>query len=82
MISRFHVMREVAHNNRPQHGREVNSACNNRAYYSNGPGRLLCSGEEATIGICDAIYYRTGSYDDISAGKSSFMVELLETANI
>ena len=37
---------------------------------------------EATIGICDAIYYRTGSYDDISAGKSSFMVELLETANI
>jgi len=37
---------------------------------------------EARIGICDAIFYRTGSYDDISSGKSSFMVELLETANI
>ncbi len=37
---------------------------------------------DAEIGICDAIYYRTGSYDDISAGKSSFMVELLEIANI
>jgi DNA mismatch repair protein MutS len=37
---------------------------------------------EARIGICDAIFYRTGSYDDIGSGKSSFMVELLETANI
>ena len=37
---------------------------------------------EAHIGICDAIFYRTGSYDDIGSGKSSFMVELLETANI
>ena len=38
----------------------------------------LCSASEATIGICDAIYYRNYSYDDISAGKSSFMVELLD----
>jgi len=37
---------------------------------------------EARIGICDAIFYRTGSYDDIGSGKSSFMVELLETASI
>jgi DNA mismatch repair protein MutS len=37
---------------------------------------------EATVGIADRIYYRTGSYDDISAGKSSFMVELLEVARI
>ncbi len=37
---------------------------------------------EARIGVCDAIFYRAGSYDDIGSGKSSFMVELLETANI
>ncbi len=37
---------------------------------------------EASIGVCDAIFYRAGSYDDIGSGKSSFMVELLETANI
>ena len=35
---------------------------------------------DATIGIVDRIYYRTGSYDDIGAGKSTFMVELLEVA--
>ncbi|MEA4882256.1 MAG: DNA mismatch repair protein MutS [Clostridia bacterium] len=37
---------------------------------------------EAQVGVCDAIYYRTGSYDDISSGKSSFMVELLEVATV
>jgi DNA mismatch repair protein MutS len=36
----------------------------------------------ATIGIADRIYYRAGSYDDISGGKSTFMVELLEVAEI
>jgi len=37
---------------------------------------------EAVIGIVDRIYYRTGSYDDIGSGKSTFMVELLEVASI
>ena len=37
---------------------------------------------DATIGIVDRIYYRTGSYDDIGSGKSTFMVELLEVASI
>ncbi len=37
---------------------------------------------EARIGVCDAIFYRAGSYDDIGSGKSSFMVELLEVASI
>ena len=36
----------------------------------------------AVIGIADRIYYRAGSYDDISGGKSTFMVELLEVAEI
>lgn len=36
----------------------------------------------AKMGICDAIFYRTGSYDDLSSGKSSFMVELVEMAGI
>ncbi len=36
----------------------------------------------ARIGLADRIYYRAGSYDDITGGKSTFMVELLEVAEI
>jgi len=38
--------------------------------------------EEATIGIVDRIFTRVGLADDISAGQSTFMVEMIETANI
>lgn len=37
---------------------------------------------QAAMGLCDAIYYRTGSYDELGLGKSSFMVETLEMANV
>ncbi len=36
----------------------------------------------ARIGIVDRIFTRIGAQDDISAGQSTFMVEMLETANI
>jgi DNA mismatch repair protein MutS len=36
----------------------------------------------ATIGIIDRIFCRVGASDDISTGKSTFMVEMLETATI
>ena len=36
----------------------------------------------ATIGLVDGIFYRTGSYEDLSAGRSTFMVELTEVAAI
>ncbi len=38
--------------------------------------------EYAKIGTCDAIYSRMGSYDDILNNKSSFMVEMEESAFI
>lgn len=37
---------------------------------------------EARIGLVDRIFSRVGALDDISAGRSTFMVEMLETANI
>jgi DNA mismatch repair protein MutS len=37
---------------------------------------------EARIGLVDRIFSRVGALDDISAGQSTFMVEMLETANI
>ncbi len=36
----------------------------------------------ATIGVVDGIYTRLGSADDLARGQSTFMVEMLETAQI
>ena len=36
----------------------------------------------ASIGIVDRIFTRIGAGDDLAAGKSTFMVEMTETANI
>ena len=38
--------------------------------------------DRATLGPVDRIFTRIGSVDDISAGKSTFMAEMVETANI
>lgn len=38
--------------------------------------------ERASIGIVDRIFTRIGAQDDIATGQSTFMVEMLETANI
>ena len=37
---------------------------------------------DATIGVVDKIFCRTGATDDISQGQSTFMVEMAETAQI
>ncbi len=36
----------------------------------------------ATIGICDKVFTRIGASDDLSAGQSTFMVEMTELSNI
>ncbi len=38
--------------------------------------------EAATLGPIDAIYTRIGASDDLSSGRSTFMVEMTEAANI
>ncbi|MCF7849549.1 MAG: DNA mismatch repair protein MutS [Kiritimatiellales bacterium] len=38
--------------------------------------------KSATIGIVDRIFTRVGAADDIARGQSTFMVEMVETANI
>ena len=38
--------------------------------------------DEARIGVVDRIFTRIGAADDIAAGRSTFMVEMVETANI
>ena len=36
----------------------------------------------ASIGICDQLFSRVGASDNLAAGQSTFMVEMVETANI
>jgi len=36
----------------------------------------------ASLSLVDRIFTRVGAYDDLSAGQSTFMVEMTETANI
>jgi len=38
--------------------------------------------DKAAIGLVDRIFTRIGAREDLSAGKSTFMVEMVETANI
>lgn len=38
--------------------------------------------DEANIGIVDRIFTRVGASDDLAAGQSTFMVEMVELANI
>ncbi|MBS3753802.1 MAG: DNA mismatch repair protein MutS, partial [Anaerolineales bacterium] len=38
--------------------------------------------DSATIGLIDRIFTRIGAQDEIHAGQSTFMVEMVETANI
>ncbi len=38
--------------------------------------------DKATIGVVDKIFTRVGASDDLSMGESTFMVEMMEVANI
>ncbi len=38
--------------------------------------------EKAEIGVIDRIFTRIGAFDDIASGRSTFMVEMTEAANI
>ena len=42
----------------------------------------FCPAKEVTFGVCDKLFCRVGSGDELAKGNSTFMVEMLETANI
>jgi DNA mismatch repair protein MutS len=42
----------------------------------------LVPAEAASIGVVDRIFTRVGASDDLARGESTFMVEMIETANI
>ena len=42
----------------------------------------MCPADPARIGLVDRIFTRIGAQDEIHAGQSTFMVEMVEAANI
>ncbi len=42
----------------------------------------FCPADKVKIGICDKLFCRVGSGDELAKGNSTFMVEMLETARI
>ncbi len=38
--------------------------------------------ESCALGVCDAVFTRVGASDDLASGKSTFMVEMTEVADI
>jgi hypothetical protein len=43
---------------------------------------ILSAADEAVIGIVDKLFSRVGAKDDLFRDRSTFMVEMLETAGI
>ena len=38
--------------------------------------------KKANIGVCDKLFCRVGASDELARGRSTFMVEMVETASI
>ena len=43
---------------------------------------MFVPADHATIGVTDRVFTRVGAFDDLASGQSTFMVEMLELANI
>ncbi len=43
---------------------------------------MFVPADHATIGAVDRVFTRVGAFDDLASGQSTFMVEMLELANI
>ena len=67
----------------PEHGRQIHVHAPNRADRDPRAHRQLRAGRDARrSGPIDRIFTRIGAADDLTGGRSTFMVEMTETANI
>ena len=68
---------------RPQHGRQIDLPAPERVDRAACADRLAsCRRARARIGIVDRLFSRVGAADDLARGRSTFMVEMVETAVI
>ena len=67
---------------RTEHGRQKHlSAPGGDARVAGADGQL-CSRGQMRFGLADRIYTRIGASDNVARGRSTFMVEMTETATI
>jgi DNA mismatch repair protein MutS len=71
-----------ADHHRAEHERQEHLFAPDRAHHPAGADRQLCARGRARIGVVDRIFTRLGASDEIHRGQSTFMVEMVETANI
>ena len=67
---------------RPQHGRQVDVPAPERADRRAGADGVVRAGALGAIGVLDRLFSRVGASDDLARGRSTFMVEMVETAAI
>ena len=67
---------------RSEHGRQINLSPPKCADRHSRAGRQYVPAARAHIGIVDRLFSRVGAADDLARGRSTFMVEMIETAAI
>jgi DNA mismatch repair protein MutS len=65
-----------------EHGRKIDRFAPGGADYHHGSDGSFVPAKQANIAVTDRIFTRVGALDNLSAGQSTFMVEMQETANI
>ena len=71
-----------AHRHRPQHGRQEHVHAPGRVDRAARARGQLRAGGARVLGPLDRIFTRIGAGDDLAGGRSTFMVEMTEAANI
>ena len=83
MRRRQSVRRPVAAaDHRAEHGRQEHLSAAGGAAVDPGAVRLFVPAERMRLGLVDRIYTRIGASDNVARGRSTFMVEMTETAAI
>ena len=67
---------------RPQHGGQIDVPAPECADHGACPDGQLVPARAAHIGVVDRLFSRVGAADDLARGRSTFMVEMVETAAI
>ena len=65
-----------------QHGREIYFLRQNALIAIMAQAGFFVPAAKAEIGIVDRLFCRVGASDDLASGRSTFMVEMVETAAI
>ena len=67
---------------RPEHGRQIDLPPPDRADRLMAQIGVFVPADARQIGLVDRIFSRVGAADDLARGRSTFMVEMIETAII